>query len=213
MAVLFEIEHKQYTRPRFFRVRSGIDQRMRRTDYCEEVIGLGNRIRAVAKMVCAPQQPGLRRGRLSLKISPIALQAREGRFVNHADDALAFHRDEIDPNQIVVRHVDHAVAGKCAQREKKKREKNTSESGFHVRENSALIWFGNEIRRQIVGDVACVPREANGFPLQENGTRQSVSLQKISGQAFAVRPWCRQDPVRDRVHGVSATARCRARGR
>src|SRR5207253_1237575 len=185
----------------------------RRTDDGEEMIGLRNRIRAVTKMIGAPQQTSLRRGGLSLKISPVALQARKCRFVNDADDAFVFHSDEIGADQIVMRHIDHAVAGKCAQWEKKKREKDTSESGFHARENSALIWFGNEIRRQIAGDAACVPREANGFPLQENGTRQSMSLQKISGRAFGVRLCCRLDPVRDRVHGVSTTARCRDRAR
>src|SRR6266446_5443589 len=120
------------------------------------MIGLRNRISAVAKMVRAPQQPGLRRGGLSLKISPVALQAREGRFVNHADDALAFHRDEIDAHQIVMRHVDHAVAGKGAQREKKKRER---------KKNSSEKFHGGKIIREI--------RNAN-FGLQNYHTLTSI---------------------------------------
>src|SRR5438552_14189618 len=96
------------------------------------MIGLRNRIGAVAKMVRAPQQPGLRRGRLSLKISPVALQAREGRFVNDADDALAFHRDKIDPHQIVMRQVHDAVAGDRTKWENREREKGSSEE-FHRR--------------------------------------------------------------------------------
>src|SRR6266403_632293 len=95
------------------------------------MIGLRNWICAVAKMVRAPQQPGLRRGRLSLKISPVALQAWEGRFVNHADDAFAFHRDEIDAHQIVMRQVHDAVAGERAERHEQN-EKNTREK-FHGR--------------------------------------------------------------------------------
>src|SRR5437899_3015637 len=95
------------------------------------MIGLRNRIRAVAKMVCAPQQTGLRRGRLSLKISPVALQARKCRFVNHADDAFIFHRDKIDPDQIVMRQVHDAVAGEDAKR-CEQNEKKTSEK-FHGR--------------------------------------------------------------------------------
>src|SRR6266446_7433617 len=95
------------------------------------MIGLRNRICAVAIMVRAPQQPGLRRGRLSLKTSPIALQARKGRFVNHADDAFAFHRDKIDPHQIVMRQVHDAVAGE-GEEWHEQNEKNTSEK-FHGR--------------------------------------------------------------------------------
>src|SRR6266404_7440115 len=95
------------------------------------MVGLRNRICAVAKMVCAPQQTGLRRGRLSLKISPVALQAWECRFVNDADDALAFHRDKIDAHQIVMRQVHDAVAGKGAERHEQN-EKNTREK-FHGR--------------------------------------------------------------------------------
>src|SRR6266478_9924374 len=102
------------------------------------MIGLRNRIRAVAKMVRAPQQPGLRRGRLSLKISPVALQAWECRFVNDADDALAFHRDEIDAHQIVMRQVHDAVAGKGAEWEKREREKGSSEE-FHGGKRNARI--------------------------------------------------------------------------
>src|SRR6266404_4262016 len=94
------------------------------------MIGLRNRICAVAKMVRAPQQPGLRRGRLSLKISPVALQARKGRFVNDADDALAFHRDKIDPHQIVMRQVHDTVAGEGAKWEKRDRGNDSSEE-FH----------------------------------------------------------------------------------
>ena len=85
---------------------------MRRTDDGEEMIGLRNWIRAVTEMIRAPQQTSLRRGGLSLKISPVALQARKCRFVNHADDAFIFHRDKIDPDQIVMRQVHDAVAGK-----------------------------------------------------------------------------------------------------
>src|SRR4029077_8659267 len=96
------------------------------------MIGLRNWIRAVAKMVRAPQQPGLRRGRLSLKISPVALQARKGRFVNHADDALAFHRNKIDAHQIVMGQVDDAVAGEGGEWENRQREKNADEE-FHRR--------------------------------------------------------------------------------
>src|SRR6266404_7143168 len=125
---------------------------MRRGDRCDEMIGLRNRIGAVAKMVRAPQQPGLRRGRLSLKISPVALQARKCRFVNDADDAFVFHSDEIGADQIVMRHVDHAVAAKCAQWEKKKGEKNTSESGLHARKIMGEIrnakWISNESGKQ-----------------------------------------------------------------
>src|SRR5437762_14276000 len=91
------------------------------------MIGLRNRARAVAKMVCAPQQTGLRRGRLSLKISPVALQARKGRFVNHADDAFIFHRDKIYADQIVMRKVHDAVAGEGAKWENREREKDSSE--------------------------------------------------------------------------------------
>src|SRR5437016_4318650 len=96
------------------------------------MIGLRNRIRAVAKMVCAPQQTGLRRGRLSLKISPVALQARKCRFVNHADDAFIFHRDKIDADQIVMRQVHDAVAGEGAKWENREREKGSSKE-FHRR--------------------------------------------------------------------------------
>src|SRR6266404_9513299 len=99
------------------------------------MIGLRNRIRAVAKMVRTPQQPGLRRGRLSLKISPVALKAWKCRFVNDADDALAFHRDKIDAHQIVMRQVDDAVAGEGAKWENREREKGSSEE-FHRRENN-----------------------------------------------------------------------------
>src|SRR6266478_1496337 len=102
------------------------------------MIGLRNRTRAVAKMVCAPQQTGLRRGPLSLKISPVALQARKCRFVNHSDDALAFHRDKIDPHQIVMRQVHDAVAGKGAEWEKHEREKGSSEE-FHGGKRNARI--------------------------------------------------------------------------
>src|SRR5207237_8417383 len=78
------------------------------------------------------------------------------------------------------RHIDHAVAGKCAQWEKKKREEDTSESGFHARENSALIWFGNEIRRQIAGDAAWVPREANGFPYRKVGRDSACPSNRLA---------------------------------
>src|SRR5207244_4848957 len=131
-------------------------------------------------MIRAPQQTSLGRGGLPLKISPVALQTRKCRFVNDADDAFVFHSDEIGADQIVMRHVDDAVAGKCAQREKKKREKNTSESGFHARENSALIWVGNEIRRQIGGDAACVPREANGFPYRKMGRDRACPSKRLA---------------------------------
>src|SRR2546428_2731499 len=144
------------------------------------MIGRGNWIRAVSKMVRAPQEARLRRRRLPFKISPVPLQARKCRFVNDADDAFVFHSDEIGADQIVMRHVDHAVAGKCAQWEKKKGEKNTSESGFHARENSALIWFGNEIRHQIVGDAACVPREANGFPYRKMGRDRACPSKRLA---------------------------------
>src|SRR5436853_1643695 len=164
MTVLFEIEHEQYASAAFFRIIFLRGWRMRRTDDGEEMIGLRNRIRAVTKMIGAPQQTSLRRGGLSLKISPVALQARKCRFVNDADDAFVFHSDEIGADQIVMRHIDHAVAGKCAQWEKKKREKDTSESGFHGRENSALIWFGNEIRRQIVGGRSLRPAGSQRLP-------------------------------------------------
>src|SRR5260370_16425987 len=100
------------------------------------MMGVGNWFRAVSKGVRAPQEARLRRRRLPFKISPIALQARKCRFVNDADDAFVFHSDEIGADQIVMRHVDHAVAGKCAQWEKKKGEKNTSESGFHALQNN-----------------------------------------------------------------------------
>ena len=131
MTVLFEIEHEQYTRPRFFRVGSGIDQRMRRTNDGEEMIGLRDRIRSVAKMIRAPQEAGLRRGRLTFRISPVALQTRKARFVNDTDDAFVFHGDEIGADQIVMRHVDDAVAGE--RREwSEQNEKNMSDR-FHRR--------------------------------------------------------------------------------
>src|SRR6266568_3184984 len=197
------------------------------------MIGLGNWIRAVSKMVRAPQEARLRRRRLPFKISPVPLQARKCRFVNDADDAFVFHSDEIGADQIVMRHVDHAVAGKCAQREKKKGENNTSESGFHARKIMGEIrnakWISNESGKQEnrnLDDLYLETMKSKNFdrvclirtrPFSESsfdGFILSSFFSWVPGFLIdLIRPSCRLEPARDRFHGVSATARCRDRAR
>ena len=118
-----EIENEQHARSRFFGFMRGVSRRVRRTDDGEEMIGLLNRIGAVAEMIRAPKQTGPRGGGLSFNISPVALQSWKRRFVYQADNAFVFHRDKIDAHQIVMRHVHDAVAGKGRGVEKQKRDK------------------------------------------------------------------------------------------
>src|ERR1700730_16367245 len=130
MAILFEIENEQHARPFFLCFMRAAGQRMRRTDDGQKMIGLLNRIGAVAEMIRAPQQTGAHGVDLPFSISPIALQARKTRFVNHTDNAFVFHSDKIDAHQIVVRQVYDAVAGDCAKRKERKSEESASEK-FH----------------------------------------------------------------------------------
>jgi len=216
MAVLFEIEHQQHASAAFFRIICLRDRRMRRTDDGEEMIGLRNWIRAVTEMIRAPQQTSLRRGGLSLKISPVALQARKCRFVNDADDAFVFHSDEIGVDQIVVRHVHDAVTGKCGKRQKRKHEETASVHELHARKIMGEIRNANfELRRPHLNPLPN-KREEEQERVRSPVASQQLNVSNpstISRQAFAVRLCCRQDPVHDRVHGVSTTVRCRARAR
>jgi hypothetical protein len=81
-----------------------------RSDNAEEMLGLANGIGRVAEMIGAPKQTGARGRGLAGAVVGIALEAGITRFMNNADDAFAFHGVEIDPHQIVMRHVYDAVS-------------------------------------------------------------------------------------------------------
>jgi beta-lactamase regulating signal transducer with metallopeptidase domain len=71
----------------------------------QDAAGARERFSAVSMKPCAPESvpPGAGGRGLPRPIIRIAIEARISRFVDHADDALAFHRFEVDPHQIVMR--------------------------------------------------------------------------------------------------------------
>src|SRR5947207_5387136 len=94
---------------------------------------LANGIGGIAKMIRAPEQSGAGGGRLAGAVIRIAIEARVGGLMNHADNALAFHSFEIDPHEIVVRQVHDAVPCETGSSEGDERKKNASRKKFHSR--------------------------------------------------------------------------------
>ena len=97
------------------------------------MLGLSDRIGGIAKMIRAPEQSGAGGGRLAGAVIRIAIEARIGGLMNHADNALAFHSFEIDPHQIVVRQIHDAVPCETGRTEGDERNKNASREKFHSR--------------------------------------------------------------------------------
>src|ERR1051325_2446567 len=101
------------------------------------MIGLANRIRAVGKVIRAPEQSGLASGAEPFVVSGVALVSRISRFMNDADDTFALHSHKIWPHQVVMRHVDDAVVGERTQRSEQQREQNASKR-FHATKHRQL---------------------------------------------------------------------------
>ena len=123
------------------------------------MIGLRDRTGAVGEMIRAPQQTGPSRLKLSFRISPVALPARKRRFVNDTDNAFAFHRDKIDPHQIVVGQIHDGVAGKGGERQEQK-GKNTNDE-FH----------GRKVTREFSSATAAYAKEVGGQRSEVRGQR------------------------------------------
>src|SRR6266513_750806 len=92
---------------------------------------LANGIGGVAKMIRAPEQSGAGGGRLAGAVIRIAIEARIGGLMNHADNALAFHSFEINPHEIVVGQVHDAVRCETGSTEGDERNKKSSREKFH----------------------------------------------------------------------------------
>jgi hypothetical protein len=138
VAVLFEIEHEQDLFGPTRRIGRAPGGRNR----AQEEIRLVNRIARVRKVVRAPKKTGARRLSLASGIFIVAHVSRIGGFMYHTNNALVLHLLEIDPHQVVMRKVDHAVARARANQQrlqdKQNEKKGRSHWTYDSRDESAL---------------------------------------------------------------------------
>ena len=84
------------------------------------MISLSNRIACVGVVIRSPKQAGSQRTHLPVQIFSVALKRGISGFMNHADDAFAFHRVEIRTHHVVVREIHYVARGEDTRRNQKK---------------------------------------------------------------------------------------------
>ena len=133
MTVLFKIEHEQDARARS---RDRIGSCPGVGHDTQKMIRLSDRISPVGIMVCTPEQSRLQRTHLPIQIFRITLEPGISGFMNHAYDALAFHRVEIRPHHVVMRKIHHVTAGEGTRRSQKIQSRAPKDRPLHHTDKS-----------------------------------------------------------------------------
>src|SRR4030095_8605296 len=95
------------------------------------MISLTDRIGSVGVVIGSPKQTCTCRRLLAFKIFRIAYEMRIRGFMNHTENAFAFHRDKIRPHHVVMRKIHHVAGGKGARRSQKKQSCGPEDGQLH----------------------------------------------------------------------------------
>src|SRR5438552_17272293 len=103
------------------------------------MISLTNRIEAVGVVISSPKQTCACRRLLAVKIFRIAYEMRIRGFMNHTENAFAFHCGEIRPHHVIMRKIHHVAGGKGARRKRNEQSYSPQDGQSHHNPKSKRI--------------------------------------------------------------------------
>src|SRR6266480_457060 len=104
------------------------------------MISLTDRIGTIGVVIGSPKQTCACCRLLAFKIFRIAYEMRIRGFMNHTDNAFAFHRGKIRPHHVVMRKIHHVAGGKGARRNQKKQGCDPEDGQLHYNRKSKRIY-------------------------------------------------------------------------
>src|SRR6266496_3200431 len=104
------------------------------------MVSLTDRIGSVGVVIGSPKQTCACRRLLAFKIFRIVYEMRIRGFMNHPDNAFAFHCGKIGPHHVVMRKIHNVAGAKGARRKRKKQSSSPQDRQSHHNPKSKRIY-------------------------------------------------------------------------